>query len=52
MMGRTENNRIVNFKGSTRLIGHLIDVTVTEVLTNSLRGEVVTRETSQVSTVS
>jgi len=49
MTGRTENNRIVNFKASPRLIGSLIDVTVTEVLTNSLRGEVVTRETSQVS---
>jgi len=48
MTGRTENNRIVNFKASSRLVGHLVDVTVTEVLTNSLRGEVVTRETSQV----
>jgi tRNA-2-methylthio-N6-dimethylallyladenosine synthase len=45
MMGRTENNRIVNFKGSPRLIGQLVDVTIDEVNTNSLRGEILTRET-------
>jgi tRNA-2-methylthio-N6-dimethylallyladenosine synthase len=45
MMGRTENNRIVNFKGSPRLIGQLVDVTINEVNTNSLRGEILTRET-------
>lgn len=45
MMGRTENNRIVNFKGSPRLIGQLVDVTIDEVHTNSLRGEILTRET-------
>jgi tRNA-2-methylthio-N6-dimethylallyladenosine synthase len=48
MMGRTENNRIVNFAGSARLIGSMIDVRITEVYTNSLRGEVLTRETDQV----
>jgi tRNA-2-methylthio-N6-dimethylallyladenosine synthase len=45
MMGRTENNRIVNFKGSPRLIGQLVDITIDEVNTNSLRGEILTRET-------
>jgi tRNA-2-methylthio-N6-dimethylallyladenosine synthase len=45
MMGRTENNRIVNFKGSPRLIGQLVDVTIDEVHTNSLRGQILTRET-------
>ncbi len=45
MMGRTENNRIVNFKGSPRLIGQLVDITINEVNTNSLRGEILTRET-------
>jgi tRNA-2-methylthio-N6-dimethylallyladenosine synthase len=45
MMGRTENNRIVNFKGSPRLIGQLVDVTIDEVNTNSLRGAILTRET-------
>lgn len=41
LQGRTENNRVVNFKGNTRLIGHIIPVTITEVLKNSLRGELV-----------
>lgn len=45
LMGRTQNNRIVNFAGSDRLIGQMIDVTITTAYTNSLRGEVVTRET-------
>lgn len=36
--GRTENNRVVNFDGPTRLIGHMADVVVTEALPNSLRG--------------
>ncbi len=48
MMGRTENNRIVNFKGSPRLIGQLVDVTIDEVHTNSLRGSILTRETDLV----
>ncbi|MGB9578137.1 MAG: tRNA (N6-isopentenyl adenosine(37)-C2)-methylthiotransferase MiaB, partial [Halothiobacillaceae bacterium] len=41
LMGRTENNRVVNFKGGERLIGQFVDVRITEVLPNSLRGEVV-----------
>jgi tRNA-2-methylthio-N6-dimethylallyladenosine synthase len=44
LMGRTENNRIVNFRGPTRLIGQMIDVRVTQALPHSLRGEAVTRE--------
>ena len=44
LMGRTECNRIVNFAGSSRLVGQMIDVTITEALPHSLRGEVVTRE--------
>lgn len=39
--GRTENNRIVNFDGSERLIGHFVDVRITEACTNSLKGEFV-----------
>ncbi len=46
MMGRTECNRVVNFKGSPRLAGQMIDVTVTEAMSYSLRGEVLTRETA------
>ena len=44
LMGRTECNRIVNFAGVPRLIGQMIDVTITRALPHSLRGEVVTRE--------
>ncbi len=35
---RTENNRIVNFEGNPSLVGQFIDVVITEVLSNSLRG--------------
>ena len=39
-MGRTECNRVVNFPGNPRLTGQMVDVTVTEALPHSLRGEV------------
>lgn len=39
MAGRTENNRVVNFTGSPRLLGHFVEVKITETLPNSLRGE-------------
>jgi len=45
MKGRTENNRIVNFAGQPRLIGRMVDVRITEALTNTLRGEILTRDT-------
>ncbi len=41
LMGRTECNRIVNFDGgpqSPRLVGQMIDVTITAALPHSLRG--------------
>jgi len=41
LMGRTDNNRIVNFQGQPRLIGQFINVTITQALPHSLRGEVV-----------
>jgi tRNA-2-methylthio-N6-dimethylallyladenosine synthase len=41
LAGRTENNRVVNFNGHSRLIGEFVDVRITESLPNSLRGEVV-----------
>jgi tRNA-2-methylthio-N6-dimethylallyladenosine synthase len=44
LMGRTENNRIVNFRGPARLIGQMVDIVVTEALPHSLRGEVRLRE--------
>ncbi len=42
LTGKTENMRSVNFPGPKRLIGQFVDVVITEALTNSLRGRVVT----------
>ncbi|MBS7456682.1 tRNA (N6-isopentenyl adenosine(37)-C2)-methylthiotransferase MiaB [Coralloluteibacterium stylophorae] len=39
--GRTENMRYVNFPGHPRLVGRFVDVLVTEVMSNSLRGRLV-----------
>ncbi|MBU6257035.1 MAG: tRNA (N6-isopentenyl adenosine(37)-C2)-methylthiotransferase MiaB [Burkholderiales bacterium] len=50
LMGRTECNRIVNFDGgplASRLVGRMIDVTITEALPHSLRGRPVLSETSE-----
>ena len=44
LMGRTENNRIVNFSGVPRMIGRMIDVRVTQALPHSLRGDASVRE--------
>jgi tRNA-2-methylthio-N6-dimethylallyladenosine synthase len=44
LMGRTECNRVVNFKGAPRLIGQLVNVRITEAMHYSLRGEVTQRE--------
>jgi tRNA-2-methylthio-N6-dimethylallyladenosine synthase len=41
LAGRTECNRMVNFKGPARLVGQLVDVTITATSSHSLRGEVV-----------
>jgi tRNA-2-methylthio-N6-dimethylallyladenosine synthase len=43
LMGRTECNRVVNFQGAPRLIGQMVDVTVTQAMHYSLRGAVVTQ---------
>ena len=40
LTGRTENMRYVNFPGNARLIGHFVDVEITEVMVNSLRGRI------------
>ncbi|MBK9325908.1 MAG: tRNA (N6-isopentenyl adenosine(37)-C2)-methylthiotransferase MiaB [Hydrogenophilales bacterium] len=42
LAGRTDNNRVVNFPASPRLIGQMVDVRITRALPHSLRGEVVT----------
>jgi len=39
MAGRTENNRVVNFRADASLIGEFVEVRITEALPNSLRGE-------------
>lgn len=38
LKGRTENNRLVKFEGDVGLIGEIIPVLITEVISNSLRG--------------
>ncbi|MDX1902292.1 MAG: tRNA (N6-isopentenyl adenosine(37)-C2)-methylthiotransferase MiaB [Gammaproteobacteria bacterium] len=38
LSGRTENNRVVNFKGDPASIGSLVSVQITQSLPNSLRG--------------
>jgi tRNA-2-methylthio-N6-dimethylallyladenosine synthase len=44
LMGRTECNRIVNFAGPARLVGQMVEVTITEALPHSLRATVAIRE--------
>lgn len=44
LMGRTECNRVVNFKGQPRLVGQMVDVLVTEAQQRALRGEVLARD--------
>ena len=40
LAARTDNNRVVNFRGNPRQIGHFINVKITAALPHSLRGEV------------
>ncbi|MDP4589781.1 MAG: tRNA (N6-isopentenyl adenosine(37)-C2)-methylthiotransferase MiaB [Burkholderiaceae bacterium] len=40
LMGKTENNRAVNFVGPERLMGQMIDVVITEARANTFRAEV------------
>lgn len=39
--GRTENNRVVNFEGTSDMIGKFVDVEIIDVYSNFLRGKVV-----------
>lgn len=41
LSGRTANNRVVNFKGDSSLLGEFVDVKITEAFPNSLRGDLV-----------
>jgi tRNA-2-methylthio-N6-dimethylallyladenosine synthase len=45
LAGRTEDNRWVNFPGPAKLIGHFVDVEITEAKAHSLRGRIVAAET-------
>jgi tRNA-2-methylthio-N6-dimethylallyladenosine synthase len=45
--GRSENNRVVNFDGGpngARLVGQMIDVTITHTYAYSLRGEIIVKQ--------
>ncbi|GED21443.1 tRNA (N6-isopentenyl adenosine(37)-C2)-methylthiotransferase MiaB [Halomonas halmophila] len=46
LSGRTENNRVVNFRAPnpTELIGYFVDLEITEALPNSLRGDLASPE--------
>ena len=44
LTGRTENNRVVNFEGQPSMVGKFVDVKITSVFANSLRGEVLRTE--------
>ncbi len=44
LSGRTENNRVVNFEGSPDMVGGFVDIKITDVFANSLRGDVVATE--------
>jgi tRNA-2-methylthio-N6-dimethylallyladenosine synthase len=39
LAGRTDNNRVINFRGSPGMIGRFVDVRVTQVVRHTLRGE-------------
>lgn len=44
LSGRTENNRVVNFRGHPRLIGRFVDVEISRIYRHSLRGELAGHE--------
>ena len=44
LSGRTGSNRVVNFPGPARLVGHYVDVEITHALPHSLRGDAVVAE--------
>ncbi len=41
LAGRTDNNRVINFRGSPGMTGRFVDVKVTQVVRHTLRGELV-----------
>ena len=45
LAGRTENNRVVNFRGDANLAGRFADVRITGARSHSLRGELLVHQT-------
>ena len=43
LAGRTDNNRVINFRGSPGMIGRFVEVSVTQVVRHTLRGELAGR---------
>ncbi len=43
LSGKIANNRTVNFIGQPRLIGHMVNVRITEVMVHTLRGEILVK---------
>ena len=48
LSGRTANNRVVNFRGESDLLGKFVNVNITEAFPNSLRGELVDVSVSEI----
>jgi tRNA-2-methylthio-N6-dimethylallyladenosine synthase len=44
LAARTDNNRVINFAGPRKLIGTFIEITVTDALAHTLRGEMVNND--------
>ncbi|MBY0267151.1 MAG: TRAM domain-containing protein, partial [Burkholderiales bacterium] len=44
LAARTDNNRVINFAGPRELIGTFTEITVTDALAHTLRGETVTND--------
>ena len=41
LAGRTDNNRVVNFLGTSDLIGSFAEVKITQIVRHTLRGELI-----------
>jgi tRNA-2-methylthio-N6-dimethylallyladenosine synthase len=41
LAGKTDNNRTVNFAGSSQLINQFVNVRITQAMPHTLRGELV-----------
>ncbi|MEN9783034.1 MAG: tRNA-2-methylthio-N(6)-dimethylallyladenosine synthase [Pseudomonadota bacterium] len=44
LAARTDNNRVINFAGPRKLIGTFIEITVTDALAHTLRGEMINND--------